>query len=300
MQNLAHYFSTAQERYKIKLRRFEDKNPPPWTSDPVFKEWSFCNVFREDDVTTKWFRENIRDHTKGLHAIRATVTFRWFNRISTGEILKDIILEDRWDAQEVLRRLKALPPDQPVFTGAYMIKSFNGKPKTESIIQNVDDALRMLPELTKSWGRSLEEATMDLTTIPFLGPFMGYEVVTDLRHTDVLCNAQDIMTWANTGPGCKHGLGRIFNGNPRAFTDPGALSANARAFKMLMMMRDIVDASRDESYWPLDYPKWEMREAEHWACEYDKYCRGASGEKLKRRFVPQSKEDIYEVNNARH
>ena len=47
--------------------------------------------------------------------------------------------------------------------------------------------------------------------LPYAGfsGFMAYEVVTDLRHTKYLKNADDINTWANAGPGAVRGLNRI-------------------------------------------------------------------------------------------
>ena len=288
MKLVNEYFSSARERYRIYQKRFVQKLPPPWTDDKSYQTWSFCNVFREDDVTTAWFRENIRKHTRGIHAVNATVAFRWFNRIETGKVIQDILLSNQWDSKEVLRRLKSLPPDQPVFTGAYMIKSFNGRPKTESIIENIEEALLRIPLMYPTWGSSIQETSTDLSTIPFLGPFMAYEVASDLRHTDVLCNAKDIMTWANTGPGCKHGLGRVASGNPKYYTDPGHMPATQRAYEMLKLMRELLDMSRNNEFWPSEWPKWEMREVEHWACEFDKKCRADAGIPMKRRFLPRT------------
>ena len=93
------FFSTARERYQIKLRR-EAGHPRPWTKDPIFNEWRFTNVHREDDRTTVWFRENIRGSLAQrdihfdslLRILEATLIFRWFNRIETGEMIKDLLL----------------------------------------------------------------------------------------------------------------------------------------------------------------------------------------------------------------
>ena len=57
--------------------------------------------------------------------------------------------------------------------------------------------------------RSLEQCWTWLRDFPYMGPFMAYEVVTDLRHTYLLRDANDIMTWANAGPGAMRGLNRL-------------------------------------------------------------------------------------------
>ena len=49
-------------------------------------------------------------------------------------------------------------------------------------------------------------------------------------------------------------------------------------------MRDLLKMSRDPQYWPEDWTPWEMREVEHWLCEYAKYQQAVQGVTLKRRF----------------
>src|SRR5215813_2551463 len=53
-------FAFAQERYNIFLRRNAGEKPP-WTKDPVLRDYRFCNVYREDDRVTIWIRENWRE-----------------------------------------------------------------------------------------------------------------------------------------------------------------------------------------------------------------------------------------------
>jgi hypothetical protein len=53
---------------------------------------------------------------------------------------------------------------------------------------------------------------------------------------------------------------------------------------MREIMSLILEASKDPDYWPQEWLPWEMREAEHWACEFDKYQRAANGERMKRRY----------------
>jgi hypothetical protein len=115
-----------------------------------------------------------------------------------------------------------------------------------------------------------------------MGNFTSSEVVTDLRWTPVLRDAYDINTWACPGPGCARGLGWVVNGDPQTYHY--TLKRDQEA--MLSTMQELPARSRDnENYWPAHYQPWEMREVEHWLCEFDKYNRGLAGEKLKRRFV---------------
>jgi hypothetical protein len=96
-----------------------------------------------------------------------------------------------------------------------------------------------------------------------VGGFMAYEMVTDMRHTALLSDAQDIMTWANAGPGAIRGLTR--------------LSMRARpARSATESMRVLLAHSITER--ASHVPPLEMREIEHSLCEFDKYCRVKFGE----------------------
>ena len=56
-------FAFAHERYMIYVRKQEGKKPP-WTEDPILRDFRFCNIYREDDKVTVWIRENWRNpHT---------------------------------------------------------------------------------------------------------------------------------------------------------------------------------------------------------------------------------------------
>lgn len=292
MRHADTYFTLAREREQIRRRRTAGQ-PSPWTTDQIFRDWRFCNVHRENDKTTMWFREHVRSKLSGLSAVEATVTFRWFNRITTGEVVEDLLLHG-WDHDEALRRLSTTSDTQSIFTGAcktshhsrgrlftgaYIIKSPDGKSKLYGILECIDEARRRLRVLVPNWGASLEGAWSDLRTCPFLGGFMAYEVVSDLRWTPVLGEASDICTWCHVGPGATRGLGLVVAG------DVGTFSQGQQR-KMLPLLAELLEMSRDMRHWPDTWAEWEMREVEHWLCEYAKYSYAASGHRLRRRYRP--------------
>lgn len=303
MKHANEFFAMQRERYRMLLRRRSRAEkyrhrPCPWqnapradgschcdecllerdgllTRDTVLRQWRFCNVFREDDRTTIWFRENIRQPLRDdPKVVLATVAFRWFNRIETGEKIRHLLL-GKWDSKEA-RQILYL--QEPVVTGAYMIKTPAGKDKLDGVLWCID-------QFATGWsGRMgflcLQDAWTYLRTFPYLGPFMAYEVVSDLRHTHVLEGVYDIMTWANAGPGCTRGIGRVVCGDPKNFTD----SSQSDQRDMNLLMKQLLEMSRSAQNWPAEWPRWEMREVEHGLCEFDKYCRGKVGERLKRRY----------------
>ena len=288
--NVAEYFAVARERYRIKLAK-DAGQPAPWTDDKHLRAWRFCQVHREDDKTTAWFRENIREHLSGLAVLRATVYFRWFNRIETGEVILDELLGP-WNTKVVREKLyhERVVKGLPVVTGAYIIKAHEGMSKLDGILKAIDEAAPQLAAIHERWHSipkydlTLERATADLTEIFYLGKFMAYEAVSDLRWTDLLCFAHDINTWANPGPGCARGLGWLCREPDAPMPEQKVRPTQAaRRTRMLELMRELLVQSRMDN-WPSHWRPWEMREVEHWCCEYDKYRRAKAGLDLKRRY----------------
>lgn len=280
--NVNEYFRTARERYGIRFLKEISKSDRPWTADPVFLDWRFCNVHREHDKTTVWFRQNVRNlliDAPLLQQIEAAMIFRWFNRIETGEKILDLLITG-WDTEEARRRLTGV---RPIVTGAYIIKAGDGMTKLEGILGAIDGARALLPILHQGWGKSLEQTWGSLQNIDWMGPFMAYELVSDLRWTPVLENARDILTWANPGPGCARGISRVMGLDKRELRRGN----KADREKMFRTMNWLLTMARDPEagYWPAEWTPWEMREVEHWACEFDKYQRVAEGGRMKQTYA---------------
>lgn len=266
------FFYWIEERHNIHLKRSGGQSKP-WSSDEIFQTTRFCNPFRENDKTTVWFRENLRENLRDSENVfMATVIFRWFNYIPTGEILKRHKLFTEWDSDFAKTILANVPK---LITGAYIIKTPDNMTKLDGISWCIDvvkesesHAVRTIKELN-----SLQKTTDYLLGFPFLGKFMSYEIATDLRHTHFLENANDIMTWANPGPGAKRGLNRLYERDLN-FTQPDE--------KFVEEMRYLLSIA--DEYLPNLYKDMEMRDIEHSLCEFDKYERVKYGGRAKNKF----------------
>jgi len=278
------YFRTARERYRIMLRRRQAVVPvQPWSDDPVFQHWFFCNVFREHDKTTMWIKEHIREpHRDDPCVFWMMVACRLFNKISTLQILANAGLfkdGDAWDRSEAEALLENVKP----LTGAgYMVHTPYGMNKLMGCLKLIDDAIKdnkRRIDFILNVNFSTQEAVWNmLLPADCFGPFMAYEVVTDLRHTYLLENAPDIMTWANPGPGACLGLSQLVGENV------SYSSQNHRA-AAVVCMRKLLELSRLGRHWGEgEWPVWEMRTVEHWLCEFHKYCKVRAGKRMKRRF----------------
>jgi hypothetical protein len=280
------FFDFCRERETIRFKR-QGNHPFPWTTDPVLQAFYFCNVFREDDKTTKWFRQHVRTPLSvDPKVVMATIVFRWFNFIHTANRIRHLLIgQGGYNRKAIEAQLRPLQEaGEKLFTGAYLIKSPHGTDKLTGLLDCMDAAVPVAKEMTniaRTQQLTLEEAHKLLMNVPFLGPFMAYEIVTDLRWTYLLCEAPDVNLWASPGPGCARGLGWVFCDDPELM--PPYSSVKGRA-AMLDHMRLLLELSRQHKHWPTEWKSWEMREVEHCLCEYDKYRRGLEGQKLKRRY----------------
>ena len=263
---MENFFNFLNERHRIYLKKLRGEEYP-WTKDPILQKYKFTNVFREQDTTTVWFRENIRDSLgDSTDVALATIIFRWFNLIETGKILLDHELLTRWDSDLCYEVLQ----DQPKWvTGAYIIKTPTGMNKLEGVCWCVDQIFNDGTFLNKveNATHSLKELWEILLPYPYMGPFMAYEVVTDWRHTHIGEDAADIMTWANAGPGAKRGLNRVFERD---------LKTPLKSQQSTEEMMDLLDYSVEML--EVHVPALEMRDIEHTLCEFDKYERVRKGE----------------------
>jgi hypothetical protein len=275
-QGIKRFFAYMNERHIIYLRR-QNGVAYPWTSDAILTEYSFCNVYRELDKVTEWIRVNWRepyaDHPNLPFAMAMARQINW------PDTLEELGFPEHWNPE----RLKAIMQGrkdrkEKVYTGAYMLTGTLGGTKVEQTIDKILTPLYEHPVQMKTY--SLEETWKGYLPRPGFSGFMAYEVVTDLRHTRYLRTAEDIMTWANPGPGALRGLNRIHMRE---------LKQTVKNDQLNFEMRQLLDYSSD--YLEGHMEPIEMRDIEHCLCEFDKYERVRLGQGRPRaKYKPKFKE----------
>lgn len=265
-----------EERHAMYLRRTKG-GKPPWSKDEVMNTVFFTNPYRENDKVTVWYRQNIREPLEvDPRIIFATIAFRRFNSIQTGEVLLKHGLHLKWNRDKAYREIHEMVAETglPYTSGAYMIKGEPGREKldylcalNEKVYHQRRDILDQITNAT-----TLEEVHRVFHALENVGPFIAYEWVTDIRHTYLLRDATDIDTWCSFGPGAYRGLHRILGEPVSAKVVPYALE------KMQFLLK--VMRKR------LPKMKFEMRDMEHSLCEFDKYMRVSEGGRPKRWYSP--------------
>lgn len=295
-------------------------HPAPWSNDPIFQQYRFCNVFRELDTVTIWVRKYIREpyanHPNLWFMLAIARTINWpptLKRIMDVGLwpVGDMESEGEWEAQAVADLMAEMgDAGEKVYTGAYMIRAesdprnpWYSKTKHEYITHCVLGNLwekrsefragtdPAYSGLRAGWTPRLANTWKWLTKFHGWGPFMAYEVVTDMRHTRYLRGAPDIMTWANAGPGALRGLNRL-EGKP--LNAPRTAKQATEAMHSLLCEANRQTAVSEHAnfnpaaekgvldpslfYWSGRHQALEMRDIEHSLCEVDKYLRVKLGE----------------------
>lgn len=275
------YLYWIEERESIRRKKEDADADPPWTEDEIFKTFKFCQVYREDDRTTRWFAAHIRRPLSAEpEVVMATIIFRFFNLIETGRTLLEHNLHLDWDREKAIEEVSKQPK---WVTGAYIVKTPNRMNKVTGVAECVThiwvERERLVSSLEKM--TTLQEAWEFLLQYPYIGPFVAYEIVTDLRHTYVLDEATDICSWANAGPGAMRGLNRL-TGRPLGFCK--------RSHDWNKEMQELYVICQEELRIKYRMP-FEMREVEGGLCEFDKYSRILKGEGRTRSVYDYSKRD---------
>lgn len=274
------FFRWIVERHRIYLRRSRG-DPWPWTSDPILRDYKFTNVFRELDRTTVELRERLKPHRRAsLDLILFNIClFRLFNYTPTYDALGG--WQEDWGLTRAKRILgRRYERGEQLITGAYMVAGRRDEPKYETLLQACSHIWRsrdMLVKLIRR-DRTIESTVAAMSALPTVGRFVAYELATDFRHTRLLRDATDIMTWANPGPGAKKGLNIVF-GRP--------LKYNPGLNIMIQEMQWLLKKSRKVKLITNNVPPMEMRDIEHSLCEFSKWVRIRAGGHGKSKYKPR-------------
>lgn len=299
------FLDTSIERHFIYLNysgkmSFRNK---PYTKDPIFLKWRFCNVFRHLDKVSKYIIDNVikpNEHHTNLY--EGLFIARFFNKIETIELLlnNDCLFEQYELAIELLNKRHET---KPLCNSAYYINTkshiFKSKPlaeipyimlgglsyhnKKEKDKYSLDSYLRKT--------NSIEKLVNDYIKIPSISHFMAYEYITDLTYSKRYFKEKpiDYYTYANFTIGSLRGLKRLLGIPLNANIKISKVNLTTYTNELLKYWQYIMN--KHIVLLPFQFKEFaniSMRDVEHWLCEFDKYCRIYYKEtpRLKRRFTP--------------
>lgn len=266
-------------RERENIRRLKESGRPrPWTSDPILREWRFCNVNRCDDTVTRW----IFEHIIAPHRDSPTL---WFNLVIARLVnwpasLAALGYFDEWMEGDEARFIRVLNELRgKVWTGAYMIPA--GPAGVDKATYLAEGTLFQLWDLydcghaptdgrCDSWATFIEQAQS-------MGGFLTNQVVTDMKYSPVLAHAPDRETFVIAGPGTMRGLSRLCG------RDLGAGWRREEAAAQLATMRRLVIDAEPA----IGETMRDLNNLSNCMCEFDKYERVRLGEgKPRARYTP--------------
>jgi hypothetical protein len=285
----------ASERESI-CRRKEAGEPWPWSFDATLNRFSFTNVRREDDKTTRHYARAVRaPYTYDKRLLAATVAYRWFNRIETGDSLFTFDAEGLCALDRAIRSddpaaviwaaVRIKPP--PHVTGAFYVPSPKDAPglsKGEGISILVgrflrDSGWRQKWEhwCTPGFTPTLAEVHTWLMGAQNIGTFNAGQFIADLRYVAPLCNAPDIETWAAPGPGSMRGLNLVLGRDEKAPWTPAEWRRELR--RLAAEVRPRLEAG--------GVPPLHLQDLQNVLCETAKLiCHDRWGKGIKQSYKP--------------
>ena len=260
-------FAFAKERHAITMRRAAGK-PPPWTDDPVLRDYRFCSVYRELDRVTVW----IADHWRTPHADDPDLWFamcvaRLLNLPASLEAVKYPV---PWRELTFVQRVDQLwHRGDRAFNAAYIVSAPTA-PKHVYLAEKVLTPLwEQRRQLRPKMGDTLNSYHMVLGQMHGFGSFMSAQVVADLKYVEPLQNATDWWTFAASGPGSRRGLNYVI-GRDRdtPWTEEEWRLELSRLHSALLPM-----------FARAKMPKPHAQDIQNVLCEWSKYYRAATGGK---------------------
>lgn len=277
----------VQEREALRINK-EAGNPPPWTDDPILREYRFCNVRRRDDRVSKWLIANVlnrMDHFELWTFLQWSAIGRWINWPGTlGAVLvMQFIKDDDINYAGLINVVESRRQQElKAWTGAYIIRApskrggYGGMPKSAFVIdvcikQGMESVkAELMEQFTKPGLARCADVHKILSSIHNWGDFMAGQVVADWTYTDLLKNAPDLYTWAPMGPGSRRGFNRMMH-QPLKQPAPTQEVWNSA-------LRDWRDDILERIGLLFDGALFTLHDVQNCLCEWDKYERTRLGE----------------------
>jgi len=211
------FWKFAAERQEIFFRKLNNQ-PPPWTDDPILREFKFTNAYRASDRVSQYLIRNViyRGDQDRIEVFFRTVLFKVFNRIDTWELLESNLDEVSHRAYSYRKYNKiltdAIKRKRKIFSGAYIMPSGSGKFKDKRKHRSYLKLLNLMvnervPERISD-SKSLQDCFYILRSYPMIGDFLAYQLTIDLNYSDMMdFQESDFVV---PGPGSLDGIRKCF------------------------------------------------------------------------------------------
>jgi hypothetical protein len=285
----ATFWRFVYERQRVWHRSVIERQPAPFTDDPILRSYRFTNVQRELDRGTIALFDLIE---RGRYTTPEALTFnvmlyRWLNNADSWDRLVGGWVASHAEADAALGRVRAGQfRGEVVTTRAWTLPQMPSLPG--------DDALDKLRRAVARWdpapvvqaaysAPSLRGVHQAVQSQPAIGRFIAFQIALDLTYVFArLSDDEWVLTHRSASAGGSAGGARL-------------IDRDAAPADTIRRLRD----QQEESFevlglnWPSvawsDKPRLTLADIEHSLCEFAKYDRLRRGVKTSmRRFEPRS------------
>ena len=288
------YWRFAAARQQV-YRARQRGDPGPWTADPILATYRFTNCYRAADRVSQYLIKKViyRGSQNADELLFRILLFRFFNRISTWELLRSAFGELSWATFRLDRYdhvlTQAFCGGERMYSAAYVIPSprLGGSRKHTNHLLLLEHMLRggLRHRLVAS--ASMAEAFDLLRGYSGIGDFLAFQLLIDINYSTLI--NFDEMDFVVPGPGAKDGLRKCFGGGVRG------VEAD-----LIGYMSDTQEEHFDRlglRFPGLNGRRLQLIDCQNLFCEVDKYARvahpeisGYSGRtRIKQRFSPVDK-----------
>lgn len=210
------YWHFVDERHRIFEKRARG-DAPPWTDDPVFASYKFCNVYRAADRVSQYMiREICYGGATEKDLAFQIVAFRTFSRNETWDLLRTELgraplVDDLVDGS-LEQALTFIKGSNKLYTGSFILCANDAYGRAVKHLNHVEMLRSMfvdgdLYERTVS-ATTLEDVYDALHSYPLMGDFMSYQTAIDLNYSELVDFSENDFTKA--GPGALRGIAKVF------------------------------------------------------------------------------------------
>lgn len=290
------YWWFAAERQKILFARIGNEKPP-WTADPILKEYRFTNAYRVSDRTSQYLvRHVIYQGPQDIENLFFRIMlFKLFNSMHTWRALEATFGELTWmqvrieSIEEALER--TLQAGIPIYSPAYIMppapaRLGQGKRKhvyhLHLLERMMEDEMPQIINQAKSMVRVFDL----LSAYPGIGNFLAYQYSIDLNYSTIVNFSEN--DYVVPGPGAKRGISKCF--------------ADLGGYDEADIIRIMTENQGKEvtrcriDFKTLAGRKLQLIDCQNLFCELDKYTRvshpqasvGVKRHRIKRTFSPSA------------
>ncbi len=265
------YWYFAAQRQDIFFKRLQHKEPP-YSEDPIFQEYKFCNTYRASDRVSQFLIKNViySQPFDEQSLLLRIILFRLLNKIESWQKLEEKLGNPltikNFNRDKLGDILSTMKKENPIYGNAFILAPstfFGTNIKHENHLALVASLMKTKQGADILSSSSLEELFFKLKELPMIGTFMAYQLAIDLNYSPLFDFDENDFTIA--GPGALRGIRKCFEDTEG--------KSDASVIQWMVENQDKEFQRLGISFQSLWGRKLHAIDCQGLFCETDKYCR---------------------------